>query len=144
MLLHQRNLFLVFTLATLFLTVSNLFTTSMADASDPTGRWKGEWTSQSTGHRGPMRANIRQSQDGSYQARFSGRFAVVIPFTYKVQLQPRYDEFGNVLLSARKPLGPLLGSYSMHAISSGSTLQGSFNAAKDVGAIQMNRIGPIR
>jgi hypothetical protein len=91
-----------------------------------------------------MRANIRQSQDGTYQARFSGRFAVVIPFTYKVQLKPRYDGFGNVHLSASKPLGPLLGSYSMHAISSGSTLQGSFNAAKDVGAIQMNRVGPTR
>ena len=144
MLLHQRNFSLGFTLATLFLTVSNLFTASIAVASDPTGRWKGEWTSQSTGHRGPMRANIRQSQDGTYQARFSGRFAVVIPFTYKVQLHPRYDEFGNVHLSASKPLGPLLGSYSMHAISSGSTLQGSFNAAKDVGSIQMNRVRPIR
>jgi hypothetical protein len=144
MLLHRTNHFLGFSLATLFLTVSNLFTASQADASDPTGRWKGEWTSQSTGHRGPMRANIRQSQDGTYQARFSGRFAVVIPFTYKVQLHPRYDEFGNVHLSARKPLGPLLGSYSMQAISSDSTLQGSFNAAKDVGAIQMNRMGPSR
>jgi hypothetical protein len=144
MLLHRKKLYLSLTLATLFLTVSNFLTASNADASDPTGRWKGEWTSQSTGHRGPMRANIRQSQDGTYQARFSGRFAVVIPFTYKVQLHPRYDEFGNVHLSASKPLGPLLGSYSMHAISSGSTLQGSFNAAKDVGAIKMNRIGTTR
>jgi len=142
--LHRTNHALGFSLVTLFLTVSNFLTPSIADASDPAGRWKGEWTSQSTGHRGPMRANIRQSQDGSYQARFSGRFAVVIPFTYKVQLHPRYDEFGNVHLSASKPLGPLLGSYTMHAISSGSTLQGSFNAAKDIGAIKMNRIGPSR
>jgi len=144
MLLHRRNLSRTLSAATLFLTTSIVLITSNVDASDPTGRWKGEWTSQSTGHRGPMRANIRQSQDGTYQARFSGRFAVVIPFTYKVQLKPRYDGFGNVHLSASKPLGPLLGSYSMHAISSGSALQGSFSAAKDVGAIQMNRVGPTR
>lgn len=132
------------TILPFFLTVSALLIiTPVAGASDPTGRWKGVWTSQSTGHHGPMRANIRQSQDGTYQARFSGRFAVVIPFTYKVELQPCYDEYGNVHLSASKPLGPLLGSYSMHAISSGNSLTGAFNAAKDVGGIQMNRVGPI-
>ena len=107
---------------------------------DPTGKWKGQWYSQSTGHRGPMRANVTQASDGSYQARFSGRFALIIPFTYKVTLQPSYDANGNVHLHASKPLGPLMGSYTMDAMSTGGTLNGSFRAAKDNGTIRMHRV----
>ncbi|XZE19278.1 hypothetical protein SH449x_004595 [Pirellulaceae bacterium SH449] len=113
---------------------------NIAYSADPTGRWVGEWRSQSTGHRGPMRATVRQSGDGSYQARFSGRFALVIPFTYKVAMHPSYDEYGNVHLYASKPLGPLMGSYTMNAVSMGNQLSGSFQAAKDVGSIQMRRV----
>jgi hypothetical protein len=113
---------------------------NIAHSSDPTGRWVGEWRSQSTGHRGPMRATVRRSWDGSYQARFSGRFALVIPFTYKVTMQPSYDEYGNVHLYASKPLGPLMGSYTMNAVNMGNQLSGSFQASKDVGSIQMRRV----
>ncbi len=113
---------------------------SCSYASEPVGRWRGEWKSQSTGHRGPMRANVWKANDGTYQARFSGRFALVIPFTYKVTMQPSYDQYGNVHLHASKPLGPLMGSYTMDAVSSGNGLNGSFQAAKDVGSIRMQRV----
>jgi hypothetical protein len=116
------------------------FWATVGMAGDPSGRWKGQWVSQSTGHKGPMRANVWQTSQGTYDARFSGRFALVIPFTYKVSLQPSYDAFGNVHLHASKPLGPLLGSYTMNALSSGNTLNGSFQAAKDVGSIHMQRV----
>lgn len=116
------------------------WTVSSCIASEPVGRWRGEWKSQSTGHRGPMRANVWKANDGTYQARFSGRFALVIPFTYKVTMNPSYDQFGNVHLHASKPLGPLMGSYTMDAVSSGNGLNGSFRAAKDVGSIRMERI----
>ena len=110
------------------------------NAGEPVGKWRGEWHSQSTGHRGPMRANVWKANDGTYQARFSGRFALVIPFTYKVTMNPSYDQYGNVHLHASKPLGPLMGSYSMDAVSSGNGLNGSFRAAKDVGSIRMERV----
>lgn len=113
---------------------------SIGNASEPVGKWRGEWQSQSTGHRGPMKANVWKNHDGTYQARFSGRFALVIPFTYKVTMQPSYDQYGNVYLHASKPLGPLMGSYTMDAVSSGSGLNGSFRASKDVGSIRMHRV----
>lgn len=116
------------------------WTLSPCYASEPVGRWRGEWKSQSTGHRGPMRANVWKANDGTYQARFSGRFALVIPFTYKVTMNPTYDQYGNVYLHASKPLGPLMGSYTMDAVSSGNGLNGSFRAAKDVGSIRMERV----
>jgi len=106
----------------------------------PTGVYRGEWRSGSTGHHGPMRAVVQPRADGSYQARFSGRFALIIPFTYKVALQPTYDEFGNSILTAEKPLGPILGSYRMTAQAGGNGLHGSFQAVGDNGSIEMRRI----
>ena len=127
-------------LASLICLCVAMWCVSCGHASEPVGKWRGEWQSQSTGHRGPMRANVWKSNDGTYQARFSGRFALVIPFTYKVTMQPSYDQHGNVHLHASKPLGPLLGSYTMDAVSSGNGLNGSFRAAKDVGSIRMQRL----
>jgi len=87
-----------------------------------------------------MRANIQPKADGSYQAKFTGRFALVIPFAYRVNLQPSYDGYGNHILTADKPLGPLLGSYRMSAQAVGNGLHGNFQAAGDNGTIRMNRI----
>ncbi len=113
---------------------------SVARAESPVGRWKGQWNSQSTGHQGPMRATIRRNGEGGYDARFSGRFFVVIPFTYKVSMQPVLDTMGNVHLVANKPLGPMLGSYRMDSMVMGNSLLGSFSAAKDTGTVSMRRV----
>lgn len=113
---------------------------SVSRAESPVGRWKGKWSSQSTGHQGPMRATIRQNGQGGYDARFSGRFFVVIPFTYKVSMRPTLDAMGNVHLVANKPLGPLLGSYRMDSMVMGNSLLGSFSAAKDTGTVSMRRV----
>jgi len=112
----------------------------IACAQDATGVYRGEWRSGSNGHHGPMRAVIQPRTDGTYQARFSGRFALVIPFTYKVTLQPTQDGNGNTVLKAEKPLGPILGSYRMTAETNQEGLYGNFQAAGDNGSIQMKRV----
>ena len=109
-------------------------------ADSPTGVYRGEWRSGSTGHRGPMRAVVQPRADGNYQARFTGRFALVIPFAYRATLQPSQDAFGNTYLSVAKPLGPILGSYRMTAQANENGLSGNFQAAGDKGSIQMKRI----
>jgi len=106
----------------------------------PTGVYRGGWRSSSNGHHGPMRAVLKQKSDGTVQARFTGRFALVIPFAYKVTLQPIQDGFGNTILTANKPLGPILGSYQMTAQANALGLNGNFQAAGDSGSIQMNRV----
>jgi hypothetical protein len=103
----------------------------------PAGRWRGQWVSRPTGHQGPMRANIRPNGDGTYSARYSGRFFVVLPFTYRVDLIPT----GHGSYVAEKKLGPLLGSYRMQTQFGSQSMSGSFQAAKDVGTVRMNRIG---
>jgi hypothetical protein len=107
-----------------------------ACGQSPAGRWRGEWTSQSTGHHGPMRANIRDQRDGTYSARFSGRFFVVIPFTYRVDLVP--TGWGG--FKAEKQLGPIMGSYRMQTQFGSDAMGGSFQAAKDIGAVNMVRV----
>jgi hypothetical protein len=111
---------------------------NQAAAQSPAGRWRGEWTSSSTGHRGPMRANIRPQSDGTYSARFSGRFFVVIPFTYRVDMVPTYP--GSHQLIADKKLGPIMGSYRMQTNFGSQSMSGQFQAAGDHGAVRMTRV----
>ena len=117
-----------------------LFSSSQSFAQSPTGVYRGEWRSDANAHHGPMRAVVQPTSDGNYQARFSGRFALVIPFTYKVTLQNSVDAYGNSYLTAEKPLGRILGSYRMTAQADANGLNGNFQAAGDNGSIRMNRI----
>ncbi len=87
-----------------------------------------------------MRAVVRPDGRGGYNARFSGRFALIIPFTYKVTMTPTIDSNGNPVLYSHKPLGPILGSYQMSASVHEPFLNGSFQAAGDTGTVMMQRV----
>jgi hypothetical protein len=108
------------------------------NAQSPAGRWRGQWTSGSTGHHGPMRATIRPQRNGTYSARFTGRFFVVIPFTYRVDMVPAYP--GSNQLVADKKLGPVMGSYRMQTTFGSQSMNGQFQAAGDEGSVQMKKI----
>ena len=106
----------------------------------PQGTWQGEWRSLSTGHRGPMRATITPTARGTYQARFTGRFAAIIPFAYRAELIPQAGPEGQTVLTSYKKLGPILGSYQMQTQVTSNELSGEFQAAKDRGSIRMVRV----
>ena len=108
---------------------------------NPQGVWKGRWQSQSTGHSGPMRVVISPTSRGTYQARFTGRFAAVIPFAYRADLVPQSTSDGRTILTSSKKLGPILGSYQMQTEINGNVLSGDFQAAGDRGSIMMQRVG---
>ncbi len=132
----QTTLFLFLAAVTVALM---LLTSPTAEAAEPTGRWKGRWSSGSTGHSGPMRARVTPNSDGSYSARFVGRFFGVIPFAYRAELQPVQTWAGTSYV-VNKKLGPILGSYRMNAITPGNTFSANFSAAGDSGQIQMRRL----
>lgn len=113
---------------------------SPSQAASPSSVYRGQWNSGSTGHQGPMRVRLTQRGDGQVDARFTGRFAVVIPFTYKVTMTPvACDNCGTQYVASKK-LGPILGSYQMSAHVTPSGLNGSFSAAGDVGTVMMRRV----
>ncbi len=107
-------------------------------ADEPTGRWKGRWSSGTTGHSGPMRARVTPLPDGTYKAVFAGRFAGVIPFVYRADLLPTQSWDGTVYVTDKKL--PLLGSYRMNTIIPGSSFNANWSAAGDTGQVNMQRV----
>ncbi len=88
-----------------------------------------------------MRAVVKENGKGSYDVRFTGRFAVIIPFTYKATLVPQYHpQSGTVQYHSSKYLGPILGSYTMNAAVDEPQFVGRFQAAGDTGSVRMQRV----
>ena len=106
------------------------------EAANPAGRWSGSWSSSSTGHKGPLRAKIRQVDSNTYRALFVGRFAKVIPFAYPAKLE-RVPGTCNTYRSSTRL--PLLGEYRMTANVSANRFQATFRGKKDAGVFQMSR-----
>lgn len=108
-------------------------------ADDPTGRWKGRWTSGTTGHSGPMRARVTPTEQGTYKALFAGRFAGVVPFVYRAELVPVPSWDGPVYVTEKKL--PLLGTYRMQSIVPGNSFNANWSAVGDTGQVHMQRVG---
>ncbi|MEM6469394.1 MAG: hypothetical protein AAF802_07470 [Planctomycetota bacterium] len=107
-----------------------------SDAADPSGKWRGRWSSQATGHSGVLRARIRQVDATTYRALFSGRFATVIPFVYPAKLTRvpgTYSQFSS------STWFPGLGEYRMNATVTPNTFDAVFRGRSDSGRFQMSR-----
>ncbi len=127
-------------LAKAVLLVATLSSTIVAisRADEPTGRWKGRWSSGSSGHSGPMRARITPSENGTYKAVFAGRFVGVIPFLYRAEIVP-VQTWDGVTYTTDKKL-PLLGSYRMQTAVTENFLKANWSAVGDTGQVQMRRL----
>ena len=106
-----------------------------AHAESASGRWKGGWYSNSTGHNGPMRAKIWKVDQNNYRALFVGRFAKVVPFAYPARLQ---RVSGTNLYRSSTRL-PLLGQYHMNATINGGRFNASYSSKRDRGTFRMSR-----
>ena len=115
--------------------LGNLFC-SAAYADSPVGRWRGTWSSASTGHRGPLRARIRQVGPDRYRALFAGRFAGVVPFVYPATLERTPGTCDAYQTRQRLPL---LGEYRMQANVSDHHFHATFSSKRDRGVFEMSR-----
>lgn len=121
-------------LALLALTVSP----HLAGAVDPmSGRWSGYWVSNTNGHRGPLRATVTPT-GGGYDVRFSGRFAKVIPFTYRTQMSVVGVAGETTVLAAERRL-PLFGMFRTEAVVTPTTFDATFRSGKDSGRFVLGR-----
>ena len=105
-------------------------------ADSPSGVWRGRWNSQSTGHRGPLRARIRPVDSDTYQALFVGRFAGIVPFVYPAKLH-RVPGSCDCYTSSQRL--PLLGTYRMTANVTSNRFYATFGSQKDQGTFDMRR-----
>lgn len=121
-----------------FAIASLLVFASLGVAQPPiSGRWVGEWVSEGTGHHGPLRAQVTPASDG-FDVRFFGRFAKVIPFTYRQHLTTTGTAGESVFLAANRRL-PLFGTFQMSAVANGTAFEATFTSGKETGRFVLHR-----
>jgi hypothetical protein len=107
---------------------------------DLSGRWEsGSWHSDTTGHKGPLRATFHQQDDGNYRVIFRGRFWGVVPFRYGVTLQVTGQQDDKVLLSGSSRLGPILGTFTYSGEASATEFQATYQSRGDHGVFLLSR-----
>lgn len=114
-----------------------LFASVTAAQPPAAGQWSGQWITDTNGHHGPLRATVTPAADG-YDVRFSGRFAQVIPFTYRQHLTVTGTDGESVFLSADRRL-PLFGTFRMDATASGTAFDARFSSGKETGRFVLRR-----
>jgi hypothetical protein len=111
---------------------------SVALAGDPyTGRWVGQWSSDANGHHGPLRATLIPSATG-YDARFTGRFALVVPFVYRTRLDVVGTSGEAVFLAAERRI-PLFGTFRTDAVVTPWGFDAAFRSGRDSGRFTLTR-----
>lgn len=127
-------------IAFLFFTLDYVSPATSAQAQDVAGVWRGQWTSQPNQrqrleHRGPLRVRLVPTGPSTYDGRFSGRFAGVIPYFYRAPV----SQYGSTLVSSKR-LGPM-GNYTMHLYpQGGNRYGGGWSAGSSRGRIQLQRV----
>ncbi len=102
-------------------------------AQELEGHWRGDWHSQSTGHRGRLSATFCQTSPTQVEARFRGTFAKIVPFRYRAKLEIVHQEPGLIVLSGSKKLGPVMGEFSYHAEIQNGCFSASYASKRDLG-----------
>lgn len=103
------------------------------------GGFSGSWCSQTSGHQGRMCARLRQVDDCTYRARFTGTFLKIIPFAYSVPMTVTgQSPDGAVFLGSRSRL-PLFGEFSTQARVDSAGMSATYWSRRDQGSFEMSR-----
>jgi hypothetical protein len=115
----------------------------LADTSncciDLSGRWTcGSWLSYCTGHHGRLRGVLQRNCCGDYDARFTGTFAKIVPFLYRVTLNVVDCRDGVVYFRGSKRL-PMLGTFCYEGHATSCSFEFRYTTRKDRGVFRMSR-----
>ncbi len=111
-----------------------------ACAQSPDGRgWKGEWVSETTGHHGPLKANVRPLSNGDYRVRYSGRFAKVIPFYYPATMRNAGTGPNGEIYLTNTTRMPFFGTFHADAVLTGTTFDSQYTSKRDSGRFTLSR-----
>ena len=102
------------------------------------GSWSGNWISDGSGHKGPMKAVFRPVGTDSYEVTFSGRFFKVIPFRYKATLMVTGKDGDKLILTGnQKLLG--FGTFEYSALADNGSFMANYTSKKDNGRFELYR-----
>ena len=103
------------------------------------GRFSGSWCSHTSGHQGRMCARLKQVDDCTYRARFTGTFLGIVPFAYSVPMSVTgQSPDGTMWLSSRSRL-PLFGDFSTQARVDSAGMTATYWSRRDQGTFEMSR-----
>lgn len=141
----MKHLFLL-TVAALLLTGCSSFNrewnTAIAQtpsATDISGPWEGQWTSDKNGHTGRLRGIFRQTSGNEYDAHFQATFWKIFRASYRAPL--KYSELnGLYTLSGESDLGMLSGGlYTYEGEATPTRFFSTYKNKYDYGTFEMKR-----
>jgi len=103
------------------------------------GAWVGRWSSDATGHSGPLRCLVWREDASHYAAHFRAGYAGVFRFTYTVRLEAQ-PHYGGWEFSGQEDLGALAGGvyyYEGHATP--TNFFSTYRSKRDHGIFEMRR-----
>ena len=115
------------------------FTQEKDTTPNLSGSWSGNWISDGSGHKGPMKATFRSTGNDSYEVTFSGRFLKVIPFRYKAYLSVTGKDGDKLILTGnQKLLG--FGTFEYDARADNDSFIANYSSKKDNGRFELYRL----
>jgi hypothetical protein len=111
-----------------------------ADPGDMSGRWEGEWVSEATGHRGPLRCVIEISTPDRWTGWFRGGYARIFRACYATALHAARVGTDRYTFSGQSNLGWAAGgSYEYDGQGSPEELVFRYRSRMDQGEFRLRR-----
>ena len=110
------------------------------DASGASGRWEGEWVSDKTGHRGPLRCVVSVVSPGSWHLAFRASYGGVFRACYATDFTVAHES-GRWSFRGRQDLGTLAsGVYEYTGHATLNEMVCRYTSAKDFGEFRLVRV----
>lgn len=130
--------FTVFALLATYIISAQGFTQEKETIPNLSGNWTGSWSSDGSGHKGPIKAIFKSLGNDAYEVAFSGRFLKVIPFRYKVHLSVTGKDGDKLILTGnQKLLG--FGVFEYNALADDLSFTANYSSKKDDGRFELYR-----
>lgn len=117
--------------------------TKMAADSPPpheiVGRWQGTWSSDPSGHTGPLRCILTKVGETGYQARYHAGYFKILTADYTVSMEVEQEDDGWEF-SGETNLGWLMGVYRHQGQIRGEHYRAEYTSKHDHGVMDMRKV----
>ena len=103
------------------------------------GRWKGTWRSDKSGHSGGLRCVATRTGTDTYRAKFNATYGLLLRFDYKMDFAADVRE-DQTYVAGEQDLGKTYGGvYTYEGASNGKTFRLNYRTKSDYGHFTLKR-----